>query len=83
MESLARVSGNCRDNVTVIIEVTIIAVTPYNFDTDSDGLSDSAEINTYATNPQNTDTDNDGLNDGARSTPMQLILRMPTPITTV
>jgi len=36
----------------------------YNFDTDSDGLSDYQEVKIYKTDPLNPDTDGDGFKDG-------------------
>ncbi|MFH1255097.1 MAG: hypothetical protein V1667_01335 [bacterium] len=37
---------------------------PKKYDTDEDGLSDSAEILSYYTDPKNPDSDGDGIKDG-------------------
>jgi uncharacterized repeat protein (TIGR02543 family) len=42
-----------------------VGLDPMAADTDSDGLSDSAEINTHQTSPVLDDSDSDGLADGA------------------
>lgn len=41
-----------------------IGTSPYDADTDDDGVSDGAEVGRYGTNPLLADTDGDGLEDG-------------------
>lgn len=41
-----------------------MGLSKFDFDTDGDGLSDSAEINDWKTDPTNPDTDGDGFADG-------------------
>ena len=51
------------DGLTDSVEVSL-GTSPYNPDTDHDGLLDGAEVNTYGTDPLNPDTDGDGYSDG-------------------
>jgi hypothetical protein len=46
------------DEQTFVIVISLLS--PNNYDSDSDGLSDGAEFNDYITNPQVADTDGDG-----------------------
>ncbi len=45
-------------------EEKALGTDPKNFDSDADGLIDSAEVNIYKTDPLNADTDGDGYQDG-------------------
>jgi hypothetical protein len=41
----------------------LVGSSPFDSDTDGDGIADELEVNKYNTNPTREDTDNDGLND--------------------
>lgn len=41
----------------------LVGSSPFDSDTDGDGITDGLEVNKYNTNPTRVDTDNDGIND--------------------
>lgn len=51
------------DGLTSLEEIRL-GTSPYNNDSDGDGLSDWDEVNVYLTDPANSDTDSDGILDG-------------------
>lgn len=55
------------DGLTIAQEQTV-GTNPLLYDSDGDGLSDTAEIQTHLTNPLSLDTDDDGANDSAELT---------------
>ena len=61
IDALFDFDGDGLDNLAEYVAGT----SPFQLDSDHDGLSDGAEVNTHGTNPTESDSDGDGLSDGS------------------
>lgn len=57
-------ADNVETGTGVFVSPEDTGASPYNPDTDNDGLSDGSEVGLYLTDPCTPDTDDDGLSDG-------------------